>query len=377
MNINMKGKKLAVVLGLLSSALALPSYAAVITAAGEDVANTAKITSYKVNGNEQITAPADEISSNTVTFKVDRLVDLVVTQVGSPVSVTVGSTAQMATFTVTNNSNATLNFNLTAAEVANSTTVPGGSDSDDSASGFTIYVDTNDNGVYDAGVDQQVTTISGLSAETATSGENVKTVFVFADIKATSANAAVIGVSLKAQATELDGSALVQTVGADNPNAVDTVFGDAAGVVSGDVARDAAHSDYGSFKVTSATLTVLKSSAVVWDPLNLASSPKAIPGAVVKYCLVVTNSGTEDATSVVLADEIPDYTAYYSAVAGTGAPAPGVTTGTGATCGTSVDGTSLGSYNADTVTVNYSTIAKPVAPATGVSVWAQFYVTIQ
>lgn len=60
-------------------------------------------------------------------------------------------------------------------------------------------------------------------------------------------------------------------------------------------------------KPATATLTVLKSSTIVSDPVNGTTNPKAIPGAVVRYDIVVTNTGTAavDASTVVIADPLP------------------------------------------------------------------------
>lgn len=59
----------------------------------------------------------------------------------------------------------------------------------------------------------------------------------------------------------------------------------------------------GEFKVATASLSVVKSSAVYSDPFS-ASNPKAIPGAVVTYTITITNSGSSDATSVQIVDDL-------------------------------------------------------------------------
>jgi len=55
------------------------------------------------------------------------------------------------------------------------------------------------------------------------------------------------------------------------------------------------------------TLVVQKTSAVLTDPVNGASNPKRITGAVVRYAVAVTNSGTGtvDASSLVITDPVP------------------------------------------------------------------------
>jgi uncharacterized repeat protein (TIGR01451 family) len=64
--------------------------------------------------------------------------------------------------------------------------------------------------------------------------------------------------------------------------------------------------------VASASLSVNKTSVVVEDPINGTSSPKAIPGATVRYTVTVQNSGSSDATSVVLVDATPVNTTYLA-----------------------------------------------------------------
>ena len=55
----------------------------------------------------------------------------------------------------------------------------------------------------------------------------------------------------------------------------------------------------------------MKTASVISDPINLTSNPKAIPGAVVRYTVTVTNSSTTTAAeSVILDDAIPTNTVY-------------------------------------------------------------------
>ncbi len=60
-------------------------------------------------------------------------------------------------------------------------------------------------------------------------------------------------------------------------------------------------------KAANATLTIVKSSTLVSDPVNGAVNPKAIPGAIVRYSLVVANSGNlpVDNNSVFIIDSLP------------------------------------------------------------------------
>ncbi len=57
--------------------------------------------------------------------------------------------------------------------------------------------------------------------------------------------------------------------------------------------------------ILNAELTVAKTSTVVSDPVSGLTNPKAIPGATVRYCILVTNTGTAIAEDVVATDNIP------------------------------------------------------------------------
>jgi uncharacterized repeat protein (TIGR01451 family) len=81
-------------------------------------------------------------------------------------------------------------------------------------------------------------------------------------------------------------------------------------------------------------LTILKTSQLISDPVNLLVSPKRIPGAEVRYEITVTNSGpgTIDAGTLVLTDPIPaDSSLYVSTSSGNpvefinGVPVSGLT----------------------------------------------------
>ena len=141
---------------------------------------------------------------------------------------------------------------------------------------------------------------------------------------------------------------VTSTVCCANTAGKDTVFADIAGV-TGDAARDGSHSDNDDYTVQTATLAVTKSSRVISDPFNNTTNPKLIPGAVVEYCISVANSGSADATSVVINDAVPGQLTFN---AGT-ILLNGTVTGT--TC--NADGAAGGSYAAPNVSGTIATIA--------------------
>jgi hypothetical protein len=60
-------------------------------------------------------------------------------------------------------------------------------------------------------------------------------------------------------------------------------------------------------RATNATLTIVKSSTLVSDPINGTVNPKMLPGAIVRYTLTVANSGgtTVDNNSIFIIDSLP------------------------------------------------------------------------
>lgn len=75
---------------------------------------------------------------------------------------------------------------------------------------------------------------------------------------------------------------------------------------------DAVNADTGNFRradlfITSTSLSAVKSSAVIGDAINVAD-PKALPGATVEYCILLTNNGnavTAASTNVLMSDPLP------------------------------------------------------------------------
>lgn len=61
-----------------------------------------------------------------------------------------------------------------------------------------------------------------------------------------------------------------------------------------------------------AAISATKLSSVISDPVNGTSFPKAIPGAVMEYCVLVSNAGPAGATNLVATDALPA-TFTYSA----------------------------------------------------------------
>jgi len=68
-----------------------------------------------------------------------------------------------------------------------------------------------------------------------------------------------------------------------------------------------------TFCKPSVTLGVTKISSVISDPVNGTSNPLAIPGAVIEYCITISNDTSTTVTNVVAADDLPSTLVYATA----------------------------------------------------------------
>ena len=75
-----------------------------------------------------------------------------------------------------------------------------------------------------------------------------------------------------------------------------------------------------------AVLGVTKVSTLISDPTNGATNPRAIPGAVMEYCILVQNPGSGTATNVIGTDTIPAALTYLAGSMASGASCGGATT---------------------------------------------------
>ena len=322
--------------------LATPAFAAQ-TQAGTTITNTVTV-NYQVGGVSQNAQTASD------TFTVDRKVNVTVAEVGNAtIVVSPGQSQAVLTYSVTNLSNATLDFALTAVQQGGGGGAHSNTDNFDT-SNVKIYVDTNGNGSWDA-ADTQVTYLDELAGDTS------KTVFVLSDIPLGRATNDVAVVTLTATGREggsagAQGVALTQTTGA-NTSGMDTLFADGAGAT--DAARDAAFSAKDDYTVLAAALTVTKVSKIISDPVSGTTNPKLIPGATVEYCVTVANAaGGAVANNVALSDVLPTTTTYLSSF--------GILLNGTVTAGAcNADGTAGGSFASGTVSGTLSSVAAGAA----------------
>ena len=310
------------------------------TQAGSTITNQVTV-NFQVGGiNQTATAASD-------TFTVDRKVNLTVAEVGSTTTqVSPGETGAVTTFTVTNTSNATLDFALAAAQQSGGAGAHSNTDNFD-ATNVKIYIDSNNNSSYDVGTDQEVSYIDELAADASAR------IFVVSSIPLGQVTGDVAAVTLTATGREggaasTQGAALTQTSGA-NTAGMDTVFADGAGATDG--SRDAAYSAKDDYTVLASALTVTKLSRVISDPLNGTTDPKAIPGATIEYCIVVANAaGSATASSVAISDPLPSTVTYSSGY--------GIFLNGSVTSGVcNEDGSAGGSYGSGTVNGTLASVA--------------------
>lgn len=269
---------------------------AVGTTAGDTITNSVSVT-YQV-GNDPNT---EQTATDSDTFTVDRVVDVNVNLTSAtPVQVAPGQTQAVLAFDVTNLSNDVVDLDL-------STVLTGGTAAN--IENITIYRDANGDGVLqqteiDAGA---ITFLDEVAADDGAGTETLE-VIVVADITTDAVNGDTFDIVLIADAHEAGaaglGAEITATSGA-NTAGVDTVLADGSGTAE-EAANQGDHSDEGTFSVAGAVVSVVKSSRIVSDPVNGTTNPKAIPGAVIEYCIAVTNSaGAAIATAVAVNDDLP------------------------------------------------------------------------
>ena len=340
------------------------------TTAGTVVSNTAQA-SYTVNGTAQTTA------SNAASFVVDRKVNLtVVTAQAANTLVNLGQTGAFASFRVTNNTNGVQDFLLAATQLVPAGILTGASNF--ALANVRIHVDANANGVYDPGTDT-ATFIDELAPDASA------TVFVVGDVPGQqNADRAFLGLDVTAAAggaAGTQGAVLVATDLnlLDQNNTVDVVFADDDndGALGLDLARNGQGWAYATYQVGvhAVSLSVVKSATVLSDGISIAN-PKALPGAVIQYCLTVANATLlTPATNVSLSDVVPANTTYVPGsiqVGGIGAAGLCLVGGVPVADDGSTTGLYSGNFDAATRTV---TATIPLLPG-GASLAASFRVTV-
>ena len=278
------------------------------TRAGTVVTNQASAT-YTVNGTAQTA------TSNVSTFVVDRKVNLtLVAEQAASVKVNAGQAGVTAAFRLTNLTNSPQDFILDPDQTNLSVGIlPGNDDYDVTA--LRAFVDADGNGVYDPAIDT-ATFVDELGADQSV------IVFVVADVpNAANASQAFVSMHVITAAgggvgTQGDVVVATNLNVVDQNNEIDIVFadGDSDAAFAGDAARNAQARAYSAFQLNTQNvdLTVQKTSRVISDGIDVLN-PKALPGSVVEYCLVVRNATLlTPASNINVTDIIPANTTYVA-----------------------------------------------------------------
>ncbi len=264
-------------LAIAAALITTPAHAGGVKA-GTLIENTASAT-YD-GGAGPVTIP-----SNTITVKVDELLDVTVTSRDSgPVSAAPGSA--VLTFELTNTGNGPEAYTLTANPAV------AGNDFDTTVNG--IAVDTNSNGVYDPGVDQMLT---GPATTAAIAADASLTVFVLVTIPGGVADGDQSDVSLLAEAVTGTG-------------APGTAFaGQGAGGGNAIVGSTGANATAtGSLSVGITDVDLIKS-ATVRDPFG---GTGIVPGATITYAIRAEVRGSGSVSDLVVTDAAPADTTYVA-----------------------------------------------------------------
>ncbi|MBL4797182.1 MAG: DUF11 domain-containing protein [Oleispira sp.] len=303
----------------LAAGISATSVAEIETAYNLDIVNKASLT-YKIGTTDQL---GIEVNVEN-TFKVDRKVIFTLLP-PSTVPTAPIKTQQGTAYTLVNNSNAPIRFNLEALNENELTEVTIGGQVIDSTSTsinptYTYYKQDSASTSFDPNKSTQLTgnyielTAGDFDND---SGTDQAIIYVVAT-PAIGENDDIFVHTLTVTAAETEASATaVNKANEDKIGFTPVAFGETISAIdeswiSNEIQtvfneKGAERSGVGAFKVTSAKLKIEKSVIIFWDPINKLDNPKAIPGAIVEYTLTVTNSGTEIASDVIITDTLPVY----------------------------------------------------------------------
>ncbi len=307
-------------------------------------------------------------------FRVDRRILFSVAEktATGTTSVTSGQQDQIVAFTLVNSSNDTLDFSLAATNTAGATVGAGrGTDSVDVAN-FEYAIDLDGDGTLNGAE----AFVSSLTLNDILKGGIVH-VLVRSDIPL-AANGSVAVVQLAATALNSNASAII-AVGDTTANTADvtsgtfqTIFADDLVEIQGNTRRNGVSWAYDDYTISAPVLSVTKTSVIISDGVS-GAFPKAIPGAVVEYCISVSNAaGGAIATAVSISDLVPTNTSYVlnSIRRNVAVTAPGATQTCDNASGSAVtdtngdaDGGNFGTPTANTAYATLSDIAAGTASA--------------
>ena len=299
------------------SALSAGTAFAAGTAAGTTVSNT-----FTLDYNVGATPQTQITGAAATTFVVDRLIDVNVSP-NAGTNVAPGAQDQPLAFTLQNEGNDTQGYVLTAANVAV------GDDFD--ASNLTIFyvIDANNDGINNDGAP---VAYDGTSTPDVAADQRVF-VTIEGDIPAaTEGQTSDITLLAETAVTGGAGTLVTEDTDGNDIDTVENVFADAAGDVAGDIIEDGSHSATNTYTVTAANISAVKAVDIFAETPNATNdctaipgvpAPQtatkldqyAIPGACVEYTITASNTGSAAATSIDIADTLPDNLTFVAASA--------------------------------------------------------------
>ncbi len=248
------------------------------TPSGTEINNQATVT-YSV-GSSEFT-----VNSNITTTRVAELIDVNVQwQDAAPITVNPGDTAKVTTFILTNIGNGSDSYVLECTNRLD------GDDFDPTLRG--IFIDTNNNGIYDPETDARY--IDG-SNNPVLDADQSAIIFVLNDILPGVQDGARGNTQLLA----------TSSLGSGDPGTVFPGQGDfGLDAVLGNSGGD--DSDIGAYIVSNILLILAKSVTIS----DMFGGNRPIPGATMTYSIFVSASGSGIARHVVITDSIPTNTTY-------------------------------------------------------------------
>ncbi|MDD5405402.1 MAG: hypothetical protein PHE73_00515 [Sulfurovaceae bacterium] len=243
--------------------------------AGTEIINTATL-EYQINSVQY------SATSNATLDKVDQIIDVsVVWNDTSPIIVASGEINRALTFKITNTGNGNDTFNLTY-DIANPS-------SDFIVTNPRIFIDTNNNGVFDISVDHEAYSIT-LAADASS------TIFLVSDMPTSSyISGSISSNAIEAKST-IGGSGAPGTIyPGKGTNGVFAVDG-----MSGGVSKA-----WGEYKMSNNLGVKLTKSAT-------HSGTEVTTGTIVSYNIVVELQANGSADNLIITDAIPVGTTYVA-----------------------------------------------------------------
>lgn len=230
-------------------------------------------------------AASGSVTSNTVTLKVDELLDVAVAGL-TTTPVATGATTAVLEYRITNTGNGPEAFNV----IVNPSVAGNNFD----AVVQSVVIDSNGNGTYEPGVDTVLA--SGSPTPVLAADASLKT-FVIVALPAGAADGQTSQVRLTAEAV----------TGTGTPGTAFSGQGEGGGDAV--VGASGASANGLDALIASLASVALTKSAVIVDPFG---GSKPVPGAVVTYTLVASVSGSGQVDGLHITDAYPAGTTYQA-----------------------------------------------------------------